>query len=113
MLERRVVFLIAHEDVGNQRTLAGEEAAGDFEGFGVPELGLPRRTSAGVASRLGEEAFLRGKTEVRDCEQRSLLKQRLPCEFQLLLCVRVNVHQTQRAQLHYVADVKGKNEVAA
>ena len=40
LLRRIMVFLVAKQDVIEERALARQEGTGDFQSFGMPELGL-------------------------------------------------------------------------
>lgn len=114
LLRRRMMLLIAHQYVVDQRSLARQETARHFERLAVHELrlaSLDNRVDGRVFFHLHDETQLGRDSKVRDGEKSNFLEHKFSAELVLDARRRVDVLHRQRRDLHDVADVEAPDPV--
>ena len=92
-----------------QRALAWQESAGEFERLGMPELGfalLERRVECCILLHLNDKSNLRRVAKVGNCKSADLLDKGLPSQLELVLALLNQVFDLVRLKLHDASDTQ-------
>eukprot|EP00350_Pseudokeronopsis_sp_OXSARD2_P001904 CAMPEP_0170548312 /NCGR_PEP_ID=MMETSP0211-20121228/6640_1 /TAXON_ID=311385 /ORGANISM="Pseudokeronopsis sp., Strain OXSARD2" /LENGTH=380 /DNA_ID=CAMNT_0010853801 /DNA_START=666 /DNA_END=1808 /DNA_ORIENTATION=- len=109
LLGDEVVLLVGVDDVADQRTLFGEEEAGNVHGLGVPHLRV-LLGDCGVLL-LRQKPQLSPQAEVRHHKQNDLLQHGVFVEFMGAVLLGGELISVHGGQVHDVADVQVEDPV--